>query len=372
MHLDIAVGGRFHSDFLATGFLDHGWTTHLYTTLPYQAFPPIVRGAIRTRGRGELLHRIFRQTRFENALDIFKIRDFGKWAAKRILVDEKHNGAADAFIGWSSYSLEILKNCHHRRRAIFRDSSHLGHQLSLLKTEYARLGVRIPDRSSILERELEEYELADTIFVLSEYAKKTFLNHGVAEKKIRVIPLGVKTDVFQLPREARAPSTPLKVVYFGNISVRKGMPYLLEAIKGLPISMTLVGMVEPFIQPLLKGSSVTLLAPMKHPELARFLATQDVFVMPTLEDGFGQTVPQAMASGLVPIVTDACGAGELIENGKTGKIIEAGSSAKIREALTELQEPKVFQGYRARLYNFNGFPTWKTYQNKMIAWAKGP
>jgi len=224
---------------------------------------------------------------------------------------------------------------------LVRESSHIDIQNEILREEFAHLGQSLPDRRGCWEREREEYRIADRILVCSEFARKSFLEKGVTGEKIEKISLGVDTSLFSaaLGTEKRE-AGPLRVVYFGNISIRKGVRYLLEATKPFApgeVNLTLIGPVEPGYEKVLsKYSHASYRPAMSHAQLAEALPEFDVFVLPSLEDGFGLVVPQAMASGLVPIVTDRCGSSEIIENGKTGLVIEGASVQAIRNALEKL------------------------------------
>ena len=146
-----------------------------------------------------------------------------------------------------SFSLETLKKRPAKSHVLMRDSSHIRFQYQLLSEEYERFGFKFPSRKFCLDRELEEYELADRIWVLSEFAKNTFVENGIEADKIDVIPLGVDLERFQ-PFEKLIEPSPLRVVYFGSLSFRKGVQYLLEATKNFSpkhLELNLIGAIEP-------------------------------------------------------------------------------------------------------------------------------
>ncbi|MBY0371212.1 glycosyltransferase family 4 protein [bacterium] len=331
LRIDIGVGGRFHADRLAGALLQSGHSVEIHTTYPISRFPKDLQAHVHSQIAPEVFFRLLSKLGAENSGDLVKMHWFGSALAKRL-----QKQPADLFIGWSSFSLETLRLGCHRHRAILRDSAHMRTQLDILNKEARFHGVRLPDRSAALEREEEEYALADTIFVLSEFARQTFLKQGISERKLAILPLGADTSVFKpIPR---APTKlPLKLVYFGSVSLRKGVSYLIEAVKAFKtddVQLTIIGPVDPVLASWEKKyPQVQWKPPMDHAALARFLPTQDVFVLPTLEDGFGQTLPQAMACGLVPITTDHCGAAEILRPGETGFVVPAASTQALCEVI---------------------------------------
>ncbi len=365
--IDIAVGGRFHADRLAAVLLGLGHDVHLWSTFPRSRFdlPP---ERIHSNLFPEVVFRLARKLGIENRGDLFKMASFGRSSSRAL----RARAGREIFIGWSSFALESLRSISHDHRVIVRDSAHLRAQLDILKEEYARFGLRLPNRSRALAREEEEYALADTVVVLSRFAQQSFEKQGVASHKLRVLPLGADTRLFQPLAKDRI-TLPLKVVYFGSVSIRKGVTYLLDAMKKLPASeakLTVIGPVEAALSGLrAKHPEVEWLASKSHAELARLLPTFDVFVLPTLEDGFGQTLVQAMACGLVPISTDRCGAAEVLEQGVDGFVVPAGSSGAIASILQQLaQDPEKFYGLRSKVIAKARSLDWRRYEVAIQEW----
>lgn len=345
--IDIGVGGRFHADQLARAFLDRGHDVMLWSSYPASRFADVESERVQSLLWPEIAYRAMKKLGAENPGDLYKMRTFGRTLARRL----EQSRRSDLFVGWSSFSLETLRLGHHRHRAIIRDSAHLRRQMEILDEAYARFGLIVPDRSQAMDREEEEYARAHTIFVLSEFARRSFLDRGVNAEKLRVLPLGVDTRVFQ-PLVRDGYSLPLRVVYFGSVSVRKGVTYLLDAVRGLPeVHLTVIGPVEPALRPKLVGADNIEWKPaLPQAVLAAILPEQDVFVLPTLEDGFGQTLVQAMACGLIPISTDRCGAAEILRDGFNGRVVPAGSANAIREALQSYaSDPAALPGVRKKV-----------------------
>lgn len=334
--VEIGVGGRFHSDQMAKAFLSEGFSVKLVTSYPRSRFPEIPRKCLSTFIPAELAYRGLRRLGWERLGEQAKMRLFGGYLA--LHTPQRERDIPHMLFVWSSFALERFRQDRISHKVLVRDSTHILHQANVLVEEGGRLGIPYQPDPVCINRELEEYELADSIIVLSEFAKQTFVERGISDSKITVLPLGVNTGLFKpVPKERY--SGPLKAVYFGTISVRKGIHHLLEATRDIPataLKLTLVGPIEPGFRPLFdRYRHFDYFPAMDHPQLARFVANQDLYCFPSLEDGFPNTLVQAMACGLVPITTARCGPAELITAGEEGFILRKGDAESIREVLAE-------------------------------------
>lgn len=317
----------------------------------------------------ELIYRGAKQLGFENWGDLTKMRYFGGEVSEYL---RKHSPEG-LLITWSSFGLESMRLEGFFHRAVMRDSCHIDYQLELLEEEYSAFHLQMPDRTRCRERELEEYARADTLFVLSELAKRSFLVRGVDTKKLVKLPLGVDTSLFT-PKPIRTPKLPLKVVYFGGLSVRKGIRYLLEAIGSFSTSelqVTLIGNADATTAHLLSNHpEVRLLKAMPQSKLVPILHEQDIFVMPTIEDGFGQTLIQAMSCGLVPIVSDHCGASEVISN-VSGRVFPSRDSTTLRNYFEEfLDRPESLLALSEKAKCIAQERSWNLYETSLQAWIQ--
>ena len=195
---------------------------------------------------------------------------------------------------------------------------------------------------------------------------------GVDANKLQYFWLGVDTSLFSA-RPVRQETGPLKVVYFGLQSVRKGVPYLLEATKDFSpreLELTLIGEIEPCLEKQLRRYSQAKFMPsMDRRALNSLLQRMEVFVLPTLEDGFSQALLQAMAAGLAPIVTTNAGCAELVESGKNGFVVPIRDAASIRENLTKwIRSPELLASMRQQAAQVRNSYTWDTYGKHLTKW----
>ncbi len=129
----------------------------------------------------------------------------------------------------------------------------------------------------------------------------------------------------------------LRVCFVGSICLRKGFIYLLRAVRSLgnkKISITFVGNTgDRECKKILRRESRGLNIEIKPGNPSPVLCQSDLLVLPSLEDGFGLVVTEAMRAGLPVIVTEMCGAKEIVEEGVNGWIVKEGDSEALAERL---------------------------------------
>lgn len=360
--IDIAVGGRFHADLMAEALVKAGHDVRLFTTYPAFKFPTIDANRIQNFLWPEIIFRTASRVGAELLGDRYKITAFGRRLAFHLQSTHRHS---DLFISWSSFGLEAMRLAHAKARILIRDSSHILFQSKILEEEYQRLGLKYQQRNFCIERELEEYELADTIVVLSEFAKRTFVDRGVASDKLKILRLGVNTEIFK-PNLHFSPSLPVRVVFFGTLGVRKGVHTLLEATRDFSqavLRLTLIGPLERDFKPILRRYYHAEVCPsMSHTKLSDFIRSMHVYAMPTLEDGFSNTLVQAMSCGLVPVVTPNCGAAEYIRDGENGLLVPVGDVSALTRVFHRLVEnPLWITTLRNEAVKISSLCSWEKY-----------
>ena len=176
---------------------------------------------------------------------------------------------------------------------------------------------------SELEGRREERRLADAIFCASTFTKQSLIEMGVEAEKIFVEPYGVDQTVFS-PSKEKFPN--FSVVWASSYTQTKGIGYLLEALArqpvpgielvlaGYPYGTDAVALYEDRVR-------VRRLGHISRQELGQVMGRCHVHVFPTIVEGFGRNIIEAMASGLPVITTANCAGPDLIEDGVTGFII---------------------------------------------------
>jgi glycosyltransferase involved in cell wall biosynthesis len=183
----------------------------------------------------------------------------------------------------------------------------------------------------------EEARLADVIYANSGVTARSLVMAGVPEGKILNVPLGgpAVVDDEALPSLL---AEPLRVIYAGPVSVRKGAHYLLEAWKNLDVHCG--AELHLYGRNLLPsrclsgcGKDVVFHGAVGQGELFAAFRRGAILVLPTLCDGFGSVVSEAMANGLPVITTTNAGAADLIEEGRNGFIVPPGESRALADRI---------------------------------------
>ena len=205
------------------------------------------------------------------------------------------------------------------------------------------------------ERWRTECALADQIVVNSAWSRKALLNEGVPSEKIHIVPLA-----YDAPAEASSftrhyptaftAQRPLRVLFLGQINLRKGAAQLFEAIKllsGEYVEFWFVGPTQVSVPRELKEHpQVKWFGVASRSEVANYYKQADVFILPTLSDGFGLTQLEAQSWKLPVVVSTYCG--EVVEHGVNGAILEDVSSTAIAELLRSfLRSPETLRAMSA-------------------------
>jgi glycosyltransferase involved in cell wall biosynthesis len=193
----------------------------------------------------------------------------------------------------------------------------------------------------------EECKLADRIVVNSEWSREGLVRGGVPTDKLSVMPLAYEMPEIR-GQESRIRSArsfpaqftserPMRVLFLGLINLRKGVARLLEAARMLrdePIEFWMVGPVEiTNARAIADGGRVKWFGPVRQDQAAEFYKNADVFILPTLSDGFAITQLEAQAYGLPVISSPLCG--KVVESGRNGIVLEEPTAPCITAALRD-------------------------------------
>ncbi|MFV5693066.1 glycosyltransferase family 4 protein [Flavobacterium sp. LT1R49] len=256
------------------------------------------------------------------------------FACKKFLKD------ADVFV---FYNGNGLSSCNYANKmgkitVVEVVNSHVEYQEDLLREEHKSLNLPWePFHKKDKERRLKEYDAADYILLPSEFVKQSFLAKGFPEEKLLKVPYGFTIPVQKANNDAKAHAT-FNVLYVGSISVRKGIRYLIEAFKRLEIlnkKLTIVGPVEQIsgIEGLEITDDIEFVGVLKGVDLEKAYQSADVFCLPTIEDGYGLVLGEALSHGLPLITTTNSGGLDLIADGIEGFIVPIRDSLAIYEKL---------------------------------------
>lgn len=264
------------------------------------------------------------------------------------------------FFGFDTCGLEVMKYLQQRGVPCVLDQIDPGRvEMEMVQAEqeewpgWEDQRLEIPEE--FFERHHMEWEIADRVVVNSEWSRKALVQQGVQSAKIAVIPLS-----FELHSRSRemengrvanrfkdsclqfSTNRPLKVLFLGQVMLRKGIQYLARAAELLryePVSFDIVGPIQ--ISDKAVGfvpNNMRFHGRATRDEIHRWYQGADVFVLPTISDGFAITQIEAMANGLPVIATPNCG--EVVSDGVDGWIVPPRDPVALAAAIQQyLQEP---------------------------------
>jgi alpha-maltose-1-phosphate synthase len=245
-------------------------------------------------------------------------------------------------------------------------STHIVYNNNLLREEYKRWKVPyIEHDPRVVQKHLAEYAECDLITVPSAFAMRSFIEQGVPAEKLAKIPYGVDLREFHpIPKEDDI----FRVLYVGQMSIRKGIPYLMEALSSLKIrkfEFAIIAPNPPQADPFLKrfADGYAYWGPKPRSELYRYYSQASVFVMASVEEGMAMVQAQAMACGLPVIATTNTGAEDLFTDGVEGFIVPVRNPDAIREKVLYLYENPVVRNQmsQAALKRVKEIGGWDTY-----------
>jgi glycosyltransferase involved in cell wall biosynthesis len=275
-------------------------------------------------------------------------REFAAWTARNLARRRDLDHARHAFFGFTNGSLEALQLLRDRGVFTILDQIDPGRldQVAIDAErakwpDWERATGQVPE--VFYDRVRQEWETADRVLVNSNWSKGNVLRAGVAGDKVMVVPLVYEREATTPPEPHYNPSGRMKVLWLGQIGLRKGIPYLFESARALPTVDFVVAGTMLINDTVVRSApaNLTVEGKITRERAIELFLTSDVFVLPTLSDGFALTQLEAMAHGLPVIATDRCG--EVVRDGVDGFIIEAGTSTGLTEklALLDADRPRL-------------------------------
>lgn len=309
-----------------------------------------------------------------NVLQHYQCRQFDAYVSTQL-----DRLTFDVFIGLSGSTLHSLRRAKQLGKIAIVDQHDIHYQLAakLLSGELEacpELKETIPywpPYQPYLDVVREEIEIADFILVPSTFALESHFDAGIPREKL-ILMLHAVEPPYEVLCDRRVSDKTFRILFVGTITQRKGIKYLLEAVKQLNqpnIELTLLGDahgdVRDFLasyQPYFKWVDYV-----PHGELKSYFEKSDVVVLPTIYDAFGLSALEAMAAGRPVIVSQNCAAGsDVVRDGIDGYIVPIRDVEILKDRLTRLyhnDELKEIMGRNAsaRVKTFG----WQTYRKKL-------
>jgi glycosyltransferase involved in cell wall biosynthesis len=341
-----------------------------YTAMPSFRVTGVAHSRVATHPVVLLPHyalQVARLQRYQALINWTTTQAFDRWMART-------QAPSDVFHVASGFGLSAIrraKTSYGSWTICDRGSSHIRVQDELLREETARTGIAAPTTDPrFIDKEEAEYEEADAIFVPSTFARRSFLDAGVEPRKVVAIPIGIRLEeFFPVPKRDNT----FRVLCVAMVSLRKGIGYLLEAMSRLSLpdsELVLRGTLLPESKDILApcDGRFRLQPPLPRAGMRDLYSQASVLVLPSIEDGFGQVIVQAMACGLPVIATTNTGGPDVITDGKDGFIVPIRDARAIADRLDYLYrnpDARAAMG-RAALETVRAWNGWERYTNQVL------
>jgi len=372
VNIVISAGGRFHALHLAQQLEKRNSLKRLFTfSYTKHDRTRISCKHVTNISSCFVLDILYLKTRLDRIIhkssyNVFKDNLFDYLVSKQISKLEN----IDIFVGWAHYALKSIPAARKAGAKIIIESGscHILEQKRLLEEEYAKFNVPfIPLHQKNITKMLQEYELADYIMTLSEFSYQSFIKHGMPKNKLLKVTCGIDVEYFlgaeqssarsnlpddkkpwilkqvqddtvlrschpELVSGSQIKSKRFRVIFVGLLNLRKGVQYLLQAWNKLDLpedqtELLLVGNLAPDLKFVLDKipmkKNIIFYGSTTRENLREIYMTGSIFVLPSVEDGFGMVMGEAMASGLPVICTTNTGGPDIITDQEHGFIIPA-------------------------------------------------
>jgi D-inositol-3-phosphate glycosyltransferase len=269
--------------------------------------------------------------------------------ARRI---EKLAGQIDIIHTWPLGALETLKTASKLGipTVLERCNAHTGFATEVVRKECGRLEVVLPPdhehafNAQKLRKEEEEYRLATRLLCPSDFVVKTYLDRGYTREQLARHIYGYDEKVYYPDSQPRDSRRGLTMLFVGVCAVRKGVHFALEAWLKSPASKDGNFLIAGEFLPAYQEKLASMLA---HPsvkvlghrnDVPELMRKSDILVLPSIEEGFGLVIAEAMGSGCVPLASEACT--EICNHMKTGLTHHVGDVEALTQHITMVHEDR--------------------------------
>lgn len=363
----ITVGGRFHYHNYIDFLLGRGGYEYIYShklgggqernkvNLPLKEY--LVRGHLKLLGdlwRDDLFplyHRVW-ELQLKNRLIDVELWHFMLHGNNPRLVSEIANQSGAVLLA----------------EAV---NTHPEHSNLIINRERELRGLAPKGMSRQEQCIIKEISFADNLLCPSSYVRKTFVDKGFDSERIFVNNFSANTERFYRNKAACAGSV-VKIGYVGQIILRKGLLYLLEAVKGLGRSVELhvVGYISDEMKDLILPyrDLFHYYPAIDNDKINDFYNSIDIFVLPTLEEGLALVLCEAIAAGVPVITTEESGILDLCEHQSSVHIVRSSSAEALMEAILLLANDEEYrrQISDAGIELVKKSQTWSSYAARII------
>ncbi|HOA23108.1 MAG TPA: glycosyltransferase family 4 protein [Aggregatilineales bacterium] len=369
LEVTVSSGGKFHAYHIARAAQQAGYLRRFITTIYDRYETGIDRSKVRQIMLPELLGMAIQKLPTTSSVSLsYLVRDnLFDLMARRYL---SGGDILNVFNHFGLYSMRQARRLG-MKTIVERSSAHPVVHHRILSEEYARYGLRYSRANAwLFGKHEQEYAEADAIAVPSEFVWRTMVEQGVPEARLRRVHFGFEPGHFR-PMPGVKTDDVFRVMFAGSVSLQKGVQYLLEAFRRLNLpnaELVLVGGSFPDSRAFLpQYEGLYRHIPfVPHPRLAEVYNTASVFVLPSLQDGFGMVVYEAAACGLPVIITENVGAD--IRDGQDGFVVPIRDPDALADRLLRLYRDENLRREMGRsAWEYVQQFTWEAYHRQVIA-----
>lgn len=318
-------------------------------------YPELLRPMTKTHPWRECLRNLSLKTRWMWPVENEKgcasidavIRSLDRTASKRLrriganAIYAFEDGALECFLAARTLGMKCV---YEHPVGYWRKVQRLMREEVELKPEWAATMRGLADSEEKLARKDAELASADSIIVASSFSRESLNEYPGSLPPIKIVPYGAPSAFDLRDSGALHKSGPLKVLFVGGLGQMKGLSYMFRAVEmlGKEVALTVIGR-KPFAGvPALERAlkMARWIDSLPHHEILHQMATHDVLVFPSLSEGFGMVVTEALSQGLPVITTPHTCGPDVLTEGKDGFVVPIRDSQAIAEKLELLHRDR--------------------------------
>lgn len=279
----------------------------------------------------------------------------------------------DFIILWSgtpSFLLKRIKRKYNSKIIIERGSAHILFQNKILKDEYKKINKDFSIDQNDINTELINYQLADFISIPSKFVMNSFLKYNVPREKLIINSYGA--DLTKFHKIKTKTNQKFTFLTCGYASVQKGFHKVLNSHKYIKEDFIHihVGTVEDIFKDKLKNyKNLIVYQSVNQTELVKYYNMADIFILPSIQDGFGMVLLESMACGTPIIASKFTGATSIDSSKIFGHILNINNSREISKTVNHfMKNPdqlKIMSENCQKIITEGGY-SWYDYGNRYI------
>lgn len=345
MNVSIAVPGKFHAFKLGRKLEKNGSLHKIYTTYPSFALgeTSVDSRKITNIRHPEFVYQLGKRvplmkrvpSKWNHPHERWKMTLFDRAVARKLSPTSE-----GLFVGFAGVSLKSLERANELgyTTVVERASTHIRTQKQILDQQEDRKNELSPISEAHLNREEEEYHVADYVMTPSDVAKKSFIDNGFDEDRVYCVPYGISSELSVTSKQSS--DDEFIFLFCGAVSLQKGVPDLLQAwdsLSSIDAKLVFLGEVEDELEDLVEKYSERddVYFEGWTDDVNYWYRRASVFVFPSHQEGSAMVTYEAMAAGL-PLVT-TFRSGWVGTDGEHGIEVPVEDSTALAHAMVKLR-----------------------------------